>query len=412
MTHIYAHRPFTYRAANTLGAIVQRFGIEPNFEIGQLLEKAKSAVKLDDFGDDHFITPLERLLHAYEHEAHLNTIGKVSAHTYLLQLLTNRLRLEEDRKTNLVIAQQEIKKPIFILGLPRSGTTFLHALLAEDPSTRTPITWEVMYPSPPPKKQSFDNDERIRRTARNLRWLERLAPKFNSIHAVKGHLAQECIAITTHAFASIQFHTTHNVPSYQSWLEQSDMSYAYKYHKRFLQHLQAYNSADRWLLKAPGHMFDIESLLREYPDARIIQTHRDPLEVVASISSHANVIRAAFSDVLYPKEIAQDWQQYWWRALQRTMDYRRHNPTQAVHDIYYTDLVADPIAVVKKIYTELDMVVSDEFERAMRKYIQANAQAKHRYTLQEFGFEPKRIRELFSEYYQAYQFDDGLEQTL
>ena len=375
------------------------------------MTKAKRVTKLDDFGDDDFMLGLDHLLHSYRHEAHLNTIGKVSAHTYLMQLLSNRLKLEEDRKQNAEIAKQKIERPIFIIGLPRSGTTFLHALLALDPQTRTPITWEVMYPSPPPSKDTFWQDKRIKRTASDLRWVERLAPKFNSIHAVKENLAQECIAITTHAFASIQFHTTHNVPSYQSWLEQSDMSNAYRYHRRFLQQLQADNSAQRWLLKAPGHLFDIESLLKEYPDARLIQTHRDPLKVVASISSHANVIRAAFSDVLHPQEIAKDWQQYWRRALQRTMDYRKQNPSQAVHDIYYTDLVADPVSVVKKIYQQLDLQVNDEFEQAMRKYISQNAQAKHQYSLQEFSFEPKRIREIFADYYQAHQFDRPLNEA-
>ena len=403
MTNIYAHRPFFYRAANKLGSLGARIGLEPDLDTQQLLNSATNTTKLSDFGELDFITGFELLVQSLEEEAELNTIGKLSAKTYLDQLLCNRLRMEENRKKDPEIAKQKIKRPIFITGLPRSGTTFLHALLAEDPNTRTPITWEVMYPSPSPQANNFSADKRIAQCANDLKWLDRLAPKFNSIHAVKAHLPQECIAITTHAFSSIQFHTTYNVPSYQAWLEQHDMVPAYQYHKRFLQHLQVHNSAERWLLKAPGHMYDIEALMQVYPDAQIIQTHRDPLKVIASISSHANVIRAAFSDALEPREIAKDWQRYWKLALNRTQDYCQRHSTQAISDVYYADLVADPIAVVKKLYTELNLEYSPEFETALQRYINRNPQSKHKYTLQEFGFGKQSIETMFADYYEYHQ---------
>jgi len=385
MTNAYSHRPFYYRATNVLGGLGERIGLQPNLNTGHLLDKAMRATKLDDFGELNFMSGFELLVQSLTEEAKLNTIGKLSAATYLHQLLCNRLLIEENRKNLSAIAKQNIKRPIFITGLPRSGTTFLHALLAEDPNTRTPITWEVMYPSPPPENTSLTEDKRIERCASDLKWLDRIAPKFNSIHAVKAHLPQECIAITTHDFASIQFHTTYNVPSYQAWLENHDMEPAYRYHKRFLQHLQVHNKGERWLLKAPGHLFDLAALMQVYPDALIIQTHRDPLKVVASISSHANVIRAAFSDALDPHGIAQDWQRYWQQALSRTLDYRDSNPNQPISDVYYADLVADPISVVKKLYKELKIEYSAEFEMALKQYCNKNPQSKHRYTLQEFG---------------------------
>ena len=403
MTNAYAHRPFLYRAANTLGSLGARLGLEPDLNAQQLLDNAVNRTKLDDFGELDFITGFELLVQSLEKEAELNTVGKLSAKTYLHQLLCNRLRIEENRKNTSEIAKQKINRPIFITGLPRSGTTFLHALLAEDPNTRTPITWEVMYPSPPPHDSSFIDDERIARCANDLKWLDRIAPKFNSIHAVKAHLPQECIAITTHAFASIQFHTTYNVPSYQSWLESHDMVPAYQYHKRFLQHQQVQSKGERWLLKAPGHLFDLAALMQVYPDAQIIQTHRDPLKVVASISSHANVIRAAFSDVLDSHEIAKDWQRYWKEALSRTLEYRDSHPNQPISDVYYADLVADPISVVKRLYKELKIEYSDDFEAALKKYINRNPQNKHKYTLQEFGFEKQSVRATFDDYYKCHQ---------
>jgi len=275
--------------------------------------------------------------------------------------------------------------------------------MAEDPNTRTPITWEVMYPSPPPRTSDPSKDNRISKCENDLKWFNRLAPKFDSIHAVKAHLPQECIAITTNAFASIQFHTTFNVPTYQAWLEQRNMVPVYSYHKSFLQHLQANNKSCRWLLKAPGHLHDIASLMQVYPDAKIIQTHRDPLKVIASISSHANVIRAAFSDVLDPHEIAKDWQRYWTLALSRMQDYRNQHPHQAICDIYYSDLISDPIGVVKKLYNELNLEYSAAFEIALQRYISVNPQNKHKYTLQEFGLGKESTRAMFSDYYRYHQ---------
>ena len=400
MTSPYAHRPFYYKAANALGRIAQRIGLEPGLNSKYLLEKARRTTGLDDFGETDFITDLEILTQSLEEEARLNTIGKLSAATYLHRLLCNRLNIENNRKIFPEVAEQKISRPIFITGLPRSGTTFLHALLAEDPNTRSPATWEVMYPSPPP---GGSRDKRNSKCVNDLKWFNRLAPKFNSIHAVNAYLPQECIAINTNAFASIQFHTTYNVPTYQAWLEQRDMVPAYWYHHNFLQHLQLHDIPERWLLKAPGHLHDIAALMQVYPDAQIIQTHRDPLEVIGSISSHTNVVRAAFSDALDPHRIAKDWRRYWQLAVSRMQNYRSEHPGLPVCDIYYSDLIADPIGVVKALYKELNLEYSVEFETALQRYITGHPQNKHTYTLQEFGLDEESTRTMFSDYYKYHQ---------
>jgi len=392
MTSPYAHRPFFYKATNVLGGLGQRIGLEPSFNTKYLLERAMRATGFDDFGETGFITDLEILAQSIEEEAGLNTIGKLAAATYLQQLLCNRLNIEHERKNFPEVAERKIYRP----------TTLLHALLAEDPNTRTPITWEVMYPSPQRAKEN-SRDKRIAKCAMGLEFFHRLAPRFNSIHAVKAHLPQECIAITTNAFASIQFHTTYNVPTYQTWLEQRDMVPAYRYHKSFLQYLQLPNLSERWLLKAPGHLYDIEALMQVYPDAQIIQTHRDPLEVVGSISSHANVVRAAFSDLLDPHLIAKDWRRYWQQAVSRMQDYRNQNPDQPISDIYYSDLISDPVGVVQTLYKELNLEFSAEFETALQRYVARNPKNKHRYTLQEFGLDKESTREMFSDYYKNHQ---------
>ena len=148
-----------------------------------------------------------------------------------------------------------------------------------------------------------------------LDWANRLAPEFMRIHPIAADLPQECIAITAQVFMSIQFHTTHDVPSYQDWFEGTSQDLGFDFHHRFLQHLQAKSPGSRWVLKAPGHLFALEGLLKRYPDARIVHTHRDPLRVMASMASHATVLRRAFSDNADPQRIAADWADRWARAL-------------------------------------------------------------------------------------------------
>ena len=143
--------------------------------------------------------------------------------------------------------------------------------------------------------------------------------------------------------------------------------------------------------------------MQVYPDAQIIHTHRDPLKVVASISSHANVIRAAFSDNLHPHNIAHDWQRYWQQALSRGLQYRQQNPEQAMHDVYYSELITDPISVIKKLYMQLELDYTDEFESTLQRYLTKNPQQKHKYTLQEFGFGESDIKEIFADYYSNHQ---------
>src|SRR5690606_19663336 len=170
------------------------------------------------------------------------------------------------------------------------------------------------------------------KTAARLAWANRLAPEFKRIHPIAPDLPQECIAITANVFMSIQFHTTHDVPSYEDWFERSGQALAYDFHYRFLQHLAARRPGKRWVLKAPGHLFALDALLERYPDAKIIQPHRDPLRVMASMASHATVLRKAFSDRADPAEIAADWTRRWADALERFLCVRDLAPAEQFLD--------------------------------------------------------------------------------
>src|SRR5690606_22249030 len=190
----------------------------------------------------------------------------------------------------------------------------------------------VMYPAADASDPRAVARARARTDAR-LGWANRLAPEFVRIHPIGADLPQECIAIQAQVFASIQFHTTHDVPSYEDWFERDGQELSYAFHYRFLQHLQAQRPGNRWVLKAPGHLFGLGALLARYPDARIVQTHRDPLRVMASMASHATVLRRAFSDAADPRRIAADWAERWARALETSLDVRGGAPPEQFLDV-------------------------------------------------------------------------------
>jgi len=287
---------------------------------------------------------------------------------------------------------------VFITGLPRTGTTLLHGLLTEDPENRVPLTWEVMYPSHPAPGAI---DAVRRKTDERLAWVNRLAPGFDRIHPIGADLAQECIAITAIAFMSIQFHTTHNVPSYEDWFEDNDQGLGYAFHHRLLQHLQEHRSASRWVLKAPGHLFALAELLRQYPDARVIQTHRDPLRVVASMASLATVLKRAFSNSADARHIGQDWADRWAKALERFLRVRDTAPADQFLDISYEQLIKAPLETVEEVYRFLGIGLSPEARSRMAAFLQRHPQnkhGKHRYSLSEFGLNAEAEAARFRDY--------------
>src|SRR5690606_24418333 len=295
---------------NAGGKALRLIGVEgPSLELESLKKAARRRTGLAEFGDWAFEEPLERLLESYRREARLTTLGRITVREMIVSLLENLLYMEAERAADPTIESRTITAPVFIIGLPRTGTTLLHNLMAEDAENRVPLTWEVMFPARP----AAIGDERMLRdkTAARLAWANRLAPEVKRIHPIAPDLPQECIAITANVFMSIQFHTTHDVPSYEDWFERSGQALAYDFHYRFLQHLDARRPGKRWVLKAPGHLFALDALLERYPDAKIIQTHRDPLRVMASMASHATVLRKAFSDRADPTAIAADWTRRW-----------------------------------------------------------------------------------------------------
>jgi hypothetical protein len=402
------------RLINALGRGASRLGLDlPDLRPEALMAAARKRTGLEDFGPDHFRPGLEQLLEAVERDAVLHAIGRIMARGQFVNLLAGRLKLIEHRRRHPEVAEQRIERPLFVLGLPRTGTTILHGLLAQDPAHRSPSSWEVNFPCPPPRRETYDDDPRIERTDRQFDQLRRLAPGFDAIHPIAARLPQECVAITAYDFHSIQFSTTYRIPSYEGWLFEQDLIPTYRFHREFLQHLQSRHAQERWVLKSPAHLSTIDALLAVYPDAMIVQTHRDPLEVLASASSLHCVLRSAASNAVDPFEVGREQVEIWSRTLRRSMARREDARTCGARffDVRFPALLADPVACVGQIYSHFGLELTDEARQRMSRFLKAHARDKHgthRYTLEAFGIDPERDAQYFDEYYNRY----GVEHTV
>ncbi len=397
-------KPFALRALNRAGAALASIGLRaPSLAPDDLLAAATRKTGLADFGDPSFRVALEQLVGAFEREADLTALGRMVARRDLGRLLEGRLRMESTLRAHPEIEAAPIRAPIFVLGLPRTGTTILHELLALDPASRVPVSWEVMTPWPPPERATFETDPRIAIAEKQLGGVEQIIPGFQAIHRMGARLPQECVAITAYEFASILFTTTHRVCGYQTWLESIDHRALYRAHRRWLQYFQWRVPADRWVLKSPGHLWTLDALLAVYPDARIVQTHRDPLRVLASLVSLSALLRSMASDAIDPPAIAREWAPRLAAGLEASMRARDAAglPDDRVFDVHFHEFLGNEIETIRRFYDRFGLELSSEAESRMRRYIADNPKDKHgghRYDFGTAGLDPAAERRRFAAY--------------
>jgi hypothetical protein len=363
----------------------------------ELLESALSRGKRRDFADRSFIPPFEHLLKACNEEADLSVFGGRALRMDILRCLRNVLHFDEIEASSPAVLERPIRAPVFITGMPRSGTTFLHRLILQDPGTIAPRLYQLVYP--------YASQGGRPRTALLKRWVSLqlslfrlIAPELNALHPVAVDSPEECTDITAHVFKSLRFDAMYRVPSYNSWLERSGFLDAYRFHRRFLQHLDAQLPARRWILKSPDHLFALDDIRKVYPDARLVLVHRDPVRVLASVAKLTEVLRRPFTRSIDRIGIGREVSASWLDGARRMRALSANG--DALH-LIYRQIVARPLDAVRAVYRHCDLMLSEEAEGRMRSWLRTSANVSRPwrdYKLAEFGLDSQVLRERFASY--------------
>jgi len=364
----------------------------------ELLDLALKRGRRRDFADRSFIRPFERLLEACDAEADLSLLGIRALRVDVLRFLRNLLRFEEFEAACPSVLSRPIQAPVFITGMPRSGTTFLHRLILQDPSTIAPRLFQLVYPHAS-RAGRFETALRRRWVGLQLAVFRMLSPEFNALHPVAVDAPEECTDITAHVFQSLRFESTYRVPSYSGWLQRHGLLHAYRFHRRFLQHLDADLPGRRWILKSPDHVFALDDIRKVYPDARLVFIHRDPVRVLASVARLTEVLRRPFARSVDRVEVGRDVSASWVDGAQR-MSALSARDNSVLH-LHYQQIIRSPLDAVRAVYLHCNLVLTDEAEAHMRRWLGTAVNVSRpwrEYSLAEFGLDPHLLRERFARY--------------
>lgn len=392
----YTHprRPRLVRAYNRLSAA-------RDLSLAGVLADARADTGLSDFGEDTFREPLAVLLQSLDREANLHPLGRSILRGRIVSMLRNRLRIEALFRAHPQIEDIPLPRPVVIAGLQRTGTTMLHRLLAADPRARALRSWEALHPAPlalEGEHGSFQRRALARMAELGLLWL---APDFFVVHPVESEAPEEDILLLDHAFFSQAPEATAHVPTYARFVETHNALFSYRYLRRVLKALTWQRKGEFWVLKTPHHMEFLDALRSVFPDAVIVQTHRDPHATLGSFCSMVAHGRGVFSDHIEPRQIGRHWLRKVSRMIDRSLSARDAGAADSIIDVSYYDLLADPLAQVRRIYAHAGRELTAEAESAMRRVSIRDVQnryGKHVYSLADFGLSRAQIEETFAGY--------------
>jgi len=393
------------RLTRLAGAVLVETGLDPE----ALIDAAARATRVDatPLADPRLVEALAALTFSLEEEASLSPFGRLAAGWDLRRMLSTLLILTEAEREDPSILKRPLAPPIFIAGLPRSGTTFLHGLLAEDPANRAPRIWESIYPYPSHRAAGFGAGRR--KVELELRFFARLSPGIGSLHPLEADAPQECIEFTSQVFRSPRFDDVYRAPSYRAWLDASGYDDGYRFLGRFLRHLQGPGEAPRrWILKSPEHVFSIDALSRVFPDAMLVFVHRDPGHVLASAARLTELMRAPFTTAIDRREIGRKVADHWQKGMRR-MVALADDPSiplrSRLSHVQYRSLVADPVGTIEQIYDAFGLELSPEAKAAMAAKVARapnGGYGANRYQPEEFAIDPDRERERASVYVERF----------
>jgi hypothetical protein len=371
------------------------------FLADELIEEAKGQTGFDDFGEPPYREGLEVLLETYDRNV-VDPEGRQRCRERVVMQLATRLKCEQAFKTIPEVADQNIVAPIFVTGLPRSGTSALLNLLVSAPENRGLLQWECQFPDPWPGSKPGQEDPRYPFLVEALE--ERRDSDFAKIHYVDADTPEECVLLHAYAFNGVQLGFEIMLEPYRSWLLQQDLEPMYRYQKRQMQLLNWRNPGKQWMLKAPAHMWGIDAILKVFPDARFIWCHRDPVAVTASINSMNKAVMSMYAgdySHLDAGEIGRAVMEWYALSLEKGLEQRERLSPDLFVDCSQREFVDDPMAVVNKVYRSFGLTLSPDARSAMQAHIDANPKGKHgkhEYDLAEYGLTRELIEERFRFY--------------
>jgi hypothetical protein len=344
---------------------------------------------LDDFGDEAYLEGLEVLLKSYADEADLTPVGNKVKRSFLRGALVARLFSEMAWRQHPDYAKVTIERPIFVTGLPRTGTTALHRLLTADPMHQGLEVWLTEVPQPRPPRDTWDQNPIFLGIQAGYRQHHLEHPEFMGLHYMSADQVEECWQLLRQSMQSISYESLAHLPTYSAWLRRQDWTPAYRRHQRNLQLIGMPDAGRRWVLKNPSHLFALDALLAVYPDALVIQTHREPRTAIASVCSLSAEATRGWSTTFQGQALGRDQLELWAGGLEAFVAARaRHNPAQFL-DVQYEEFVADPIGTAESVYTHFGLPLTLEARTAMRSLhaesTTGQRRPSHRYSLADAG---------------------------
>lgn len=366
-----------------------------------LHDAAAVGAGVPDFGGEAYRAGLRVLLSAYDREARLTSDGRARVANEIIGVLRNRLAVQRALGTPSDPMATPIRRPIFVLGLPRTGTTALHHLLAQDPRNQVLEFWLAASPRPRPPRETWSREPDYEQAVALLDAMYAADPGLRAIHLMTADGPEECRHLLQQSFTDDTFECNATIPSYSAWYAQQDMHASYERHRETLMVVGATSPERRWVLKYPAHMRHLRALLATYPDACIVQTHRDPARVLPSLASLITGWRSLYEDAPDGRAIAR-WQlDSWADTLEDALAVRRASDPERFFDLDFREVVADPVRAVSRAYAYFELDAGEGAFERMRTWHTENPQGKHgehRYDLAEFGLTAGQIHERFAEY--------------